>query len=75
MVGIANPISDEELANVYKCFDIYVQYANSEGFGMPQLEAANSALPVISVDYSAMSSVVKNIGGFWCNSKLLLRRV
>jgi len=64
MVGIANPISDEELANVYKCFDIYVQYANSEGFGMPQLEAANSALPVISVDYSAMSSVVKNIGGF-----------
>ena len=64
MVGIANPISDEELASVYKCFDIYVQYANSEGFGMPQLEAANSALPVISVDYSAMSSVVKNIGGF-----------
>jgi len=38
VVGIANPVSDEELANIYNCFDIYVQYANSEGFGMPQLE-------------------------------------
>jgi hypothetical protein len=52
------------LAGVYNCFDVYVQYANSEGFGMPQLEAANCSLPVISIDYSAMQSVVKNIGGF-----------
>ena len=64
IVGIANPISEQELSDVYNCFDIYVQYANSEGFGMPQLEAANCAIPVISIDYSAMSSVVKNIGGF-----------
>lgn len=64
IVGIANPVSDEELANIYNSFDIYVQYANSEGFGMPQLEAANCGLPVISVDYSAMQSVIKNIGGF-----------
>ena len=64
IVGIANPISEKELADIYNCFDIYVQYANSEGFGMPQLEAANCSLPVISIDYSAMSSVVKNIGGF-----------
>ena len=64
MVGIANPISDKELADIYNCFDVYVQYANSEGFGMPQLEAANCGLPVVSVDYSAMQSVVKNIGGF-----------
>lgn len=64
MVGIANPASDEELAKVYNCFDIYVQYANSEGFGMPQLEAASCAIPVISTHYSAMESVVKNIGGY-----------
>ncbi len=64
MVGISNPASDEELAKVYNCFDLYVQYANSEGFGMPQLEAANCALPVISTHYSAMESVVKNIGGY-----------
>ena len=64
MVGIANPVSDSELANVYNCFDTYIQYANSEGFGMPQLEAANCGLPVVSVDYSAMHSVIKNIEGF-----------
>tara|TARA_R110000744_G_scaffold90858_1_gene176391 strand:+ start:145 stop:1791 length:1647 start_codon:yes stop_codon:yes gene_type:complete len=64
IVGISNPISDEELAKVYNCFDLYVQYSNSEGFGMPQLEAANCAIPVISTNYSAMESVVKNIGGY-----------
>jgi len=31
---------------------------------MPQLEAANCGLPVISTHYSAMESVVKNIGGY-----------
>lgn len=64
IVGIANPVSSEELADIYNCFDVYVQYANSEGFGMPQLEAANCGLPVVSIDYSAMQSVVKNIEGF-----------
>ena len=62
LVGINNPVSEPDLANVYNLFDIYIQYANSEGFGMPQLEAANCAVPVISTYYSAMQSVVDNIG-------------
>lgn len=62
LVGINNSISEPDLANIYNLFDIYVQYANSEGFGMPQLEAANCAIPVISTYYSAMQSVVDNIG-------------
>jgi glycosyltransferase involved in cell wall biosynthesis len=64
IVGISNPIDEKELSKIYNCFDIYVQYANSEGFGMPQLEAAGCGLPVISTNYSAMESVVKNIGGY-----------
>ena len=64
MVGIDNSISEEELNKIYNLFDIYVQYANSEGFGMPQLEAAYAGVPVVSTDYSAMESVVKNINGF-----------
>lgn len=64
MVGINNSISEEDLANIYNCFDIYVQYSNSEGFGMPQLEAAHCGLPVVSVYYSAMQSVIDNIKGF-----------
>jgi len=62
-VGIKNPIDENELNKIYNVFDIYVQYANSEGFGMPQLEAAYAGVPVISTNYSAMESVIKNIGG------------
>ena len=62
LVGINNPINEQELALVYNLMDLYVQYANSEGFGMPQLEAAQCELPVISTYYSAMQSVVDNIG-------------
>ena len=63
LVGISNPITEKDLSDVYNLFDVYVQYANSEGFGMPQLEAAYCGLPVMSVNYSAMESVIKNIDG------------
>jgi len=62
LTGIANSISEQELSKIYNLFDIYVQYANSEGFGMPQLEAAYCGLPLISTYYSAMQSVVDNLG-------------
>jgi hypothetical protein len=44
-------------------FDIYVQYANCEGFGLPQVEAAACGVPVMATDYSAMTSVLKNLNG------------
>jgi len=64
LVGISNPIDSSDLSKIYNCFDIYIQYANSEGFGMPQLEAAHCGLPVVSTYYSAMQSVIDNIGGY-----------
>ena len=64
VVGINNPIDETELSQIYNLFDVYVQYANSEGFGMPQLEAAHCGLPVISTYYSAMQSVIDNIKGY-----------
>ena len=63
LVGISNSIDDTELAKIYNLFDVYVQYANSEGFGMPQLEAAYCGVPVVSTYYSAMQSIIDNIGG------------
>ena len=62
MVGINNSIEETELAAIYNLFDVYVQYSNSEGFGMPQLEAAQCGVPVVTVDYSAMQSIAENIG-------------
>lgn len=52
------------LACVINLFDVYVQYATNEGFGMPQVEAASCAVPVMATDYSAMSDVVRKVNGY-----------
>lgn len=57
-------LNRQDLAVVFNLFDVYVQYASCEGFGMPQVEAAACGLPVMSVDYSAMEDVVRKLGGF-----------
>ncbi len=56
-------VSSEVLGQIYNMFDLYVQYANSEGFGLSQVEAASCGVPIMSVDYSAMSDVVRKLGG------------
>lgn len=64
MCNVREGASYEQLATVMNTFDLYVQYANSEGFGLPQVEAAACGIPVMATDYSAMSSVVRNLGGY-----------
>ena len=73
--SVKNGVSYEFLAAVMNCFDLYVQYANSEGFGLPQVEAAACGVPVMSVDYSAMSSVVRKLGGTPLKPKALYREM
>lgn len=60
---VSNAPTCEELATIMNCFDLYIQYANSEGFGLPQVEAAAGGIPVASVNYSAMETVVKKLEG------------
>ena len=67
LVGIKNRIEEDDLNRIYNLFDVYIQWANSEGWGMPQLEAAHAGLPVISMYYSAMQSIVDNIKGVGIN--------
>lgn len=57
-------LSREQLAGVYQTFDTFVQLSVCEGFGLPQVEAAACGVPVFAVDYSAMSDVVRKVGGF-----------
>jgi glycosyltransferase involved in cell wall biosynthesis len=61
------------LANVLNFMDCYVQYANSEGFGMPQVEAAACGVPTFAVDYSAMSDIVRKLKGTPVAVKALVR--
>lgn len=62
--NVKNGLSYEDLSNVFNLFDLYTQYANCEGFGLPQVEAAACGVPVCGTDYSAMESVLRKLGGF-----------
>ena len=63
MPNVSSGVDAEQLKDILSLFDVYVQYAICEGFGMPQVEAAACGVPVMSVDYSAMSDVVRKVGG------------
>ena len=62
--NVKNGLSYEELSSVVNCFDLFTQYANCEGFGLPQVEAAACGVPVCGTDYSAMESVLRKLGGY-----------
>jgi len=64
---ISNPsvgVNTAQLNQIYNFFDLFVQYAICEGFGMPQVEAAACGVPIASVDYSAMTEIVEKLDGY-----------
>lgn len=63
MAGPSNGLSTNQLNEIYNLFDIFIQYAICEGFGMPQVEAAACGLQLASVDYSAMTEIVEKVNG------------
>ena len=63
MANVQTGVDNNVLAAIMNMFDVYVQWANSEGFGMPVIEAAACGTPVIGMDYSAMSSTLRSVGG------------
>ena len=68
-------ISVPDLAKIYNLFDIYVQYAICEGFGMPQVEAAACGVPVAATDYSAMYDVLRFTKGYPIPVKTFFREI
>ena len=59
--NVANGVPDSILAKIYNLFDLYVQCSNSEGFGVPQIEAAACGIPVVCTRYSAMVDVIEKL--------------
>lgn len=57
-------VDRQTLSNIMKCFDLYVQYAIAEGFGMGMAEAAACGSIITGTDYSAMSDVVRKLHGY-----------
>ena len=70
-----NGVCTKELNEIYNLFDLFIQYAICEGFGMPQVEAAACGLQIASVDYSAMTEITENVDGFKIPPKTLFREM
>ena len=75
LANVSRGVNPETLSKIYGIFDLYVQYANSEGFGIPQIEAAACGIPVASVDYSAMTDVVRKLKGYPIELKMLYKEM
>jgi len=67
--------SYKQLSEIINMFDIYIQYANSEGFGLPQVEAAACGVPVMATDYSAMETVIRKLEGIPVKPKALYKEL
>ena len=70
-----NAVPTHSLVKIYQTFDLFLQVAICEGFGMPQIEAAACGVPIASVDYSAMSEIVKKLEGYPIPAKCLFREL
>lgn len=57
-------LSNQQLSEVVNLFDLYVQLASCEGFGVPIIEAAACGIPCAVVDYSAMGDAADNLDLF-----------
>lgn len=60
----AQGITREALAKLTNCFDAYIQYSISEGWGMPISDAKACGIPVFCVKHSAMAEQGNSPGGF-----------
>jgi len=56
--NVANGVSTEVLADIMKCFDVYLQISICEGAGMPQMEAASCGVPSMGMPYSATKDIL-----------------
>ena len=63
MSNVSTGVDTKTLAAIYNLFDVYIQPANSEGFGLPIVESAACGVPLLATDYSAMESEVRKLKG------------
>ena len=55
-------LPEDEMAMMYSAFDVLINCARREGFGLPILESQSCGTPVIGTDYSSMPELIKGHG-------------
>lgn len=73
--NVKNGATYEQLSDIVNLFDLYTQYANCEGFGLPYVEAAACGIPVCGTDYSAMESEIRKLEGYPIKPKALYKEL
>lgn len=61
---IYDGISTQTMNIIYNLFDVYIQLACREGFGIPQIEAAATDRTIVTVDYAGMSDVGRKLNAY-----------
>lgn len=56
-------VAENVLSDIYNIMDCLIQYSTNEGLGMPSVEGAACGLPLMAVDHTAMSDVVRKVNG------------
>lgn len=49
--------SEDQMAKLYNCFDVYINTATSEGFGLPLLEAQACGVPIVCTDTPVLREI------------------
>jgi glycosyltransferase involved in cell wall biosynthesis len=52
-------ISDEDMANLYNCMDVFVLPTGGEGFGIPTVEAMSCGVPICVTNYTTGYELIK----------------
>ena len=63
MPNVEVGVDEKQLADIYRCFDLYSHLAICGGFEMPIVEAAACGIPCCSSNATAMIDVIKKVNG------------
>jgi len=63
MPNVEVGVDERQLADIYKCLDIYTQLSIAGGFEMPIVEAAACGCYCMASDNTAMSDVIRKVNG------------
>jgi len=56
-------VTEQQMGEIYNCFDVYINTACSEGFDIPIMEAQACGVPCITSNYSGHAELVNGHGG------------